>query len=335
MAIARSDQPLVRLLDVEPELAARLREDDRAEARERVRLRRAVIPAGTAWPAPEDRDHHAFGLLVLDGLMLEETQVAGRCSQQLLGAGDVVLPAPADDAASLDVGLRLIAATECQVAVLDDRLQGPFALWPGLALGLLEHVGRRLARSRAHTTIAQLPRVEDRLEATFWDLADRWGHVTPSGIRIPLRLTHQTLALIVGGRRPTISLALAALAERGIVMRHRDGSWLLVAKAPTLPPNERQAVAAPIARSAVESVPAPASAWVLDARQELLATTRRVAREHAAAVERMAVDLDRFERTRRASRALRLRTAGERRAREADRAARLTPSRPPAAPSAG
>lgn len=336
---AQSEQPLVRLLDVEPELAARLREDDRAEARERLRLRLVALAPGDQWPAPDGPRGRAFGVLVLEGLLVEETQVAGRSSQQLLGAGDVALLTPPDALASLDVTSQLVAGTACEVALLDDRLQGPFALWPGLALGLLDRVARRLARSSAQAAIAQLPRVEDRLEATFWDLADRWGRVTPSGIHIPLQLTHQTLALIVGGRRPTISLALTTLAERGIVTRRRDGSWLLVAEAPSLAPNDPVPEAvAPIVRSAEDLMPPPAlpSAWMPEAREELLATARRVAQEHAAAVERTAGDFARYEQTRRDSEALRRRTEQERRARAAGREQRVTPrTRAPAAPSAG
>lgn len=235
---ARAAAPtLVRLLDAEPELAKRLREDDRAEARARLRLRAIDLEIGASALGRADHRAGVFGLLVLDGLLIEEVQVAGRRAQQLLGAGDVVLFPPASDA-SLRVSARLVVAAPSRAAVLDDRLQGAFALWPGLALGLLERAGCRIARGATQEAISQLPRVEDRLEATFWDLADRWGHVTPSGIRIPLQLTHQTLAMIVGGRRPTISLALATLAERGIVTRHRDGTWLVVARSPTLPPNE-------------------------------------------------------------------------------------------------
>ncbi|HET6505427.1 MAG TPA: Crp/Fnr family transcriptional regulator [Baekduia sp.] len=330
-------RPLVRLLDVEPELAARLREDDRAEARERLRLSRLDLPAGEQWPAPGARRGGAFGVFVLDGLLLEETRIAGRRTQQLLGAGDVALLAPVDAPGSLDVDLRLVAATECVVALLDDRLQAPFALWPGLALGLLERAGRRLARSAAQVAIAQMPRVEDRLEATFWDLADRWGRVTPSGIHIPLQLTHQTLARIVGGRRPTISLALTALAERGIVTRLRDGSWLLVARTPTLAPNDAApAPMAPIARTPEHpKAPVVAVAWLPQARDELLATTRRIGSEHAATARRVAADHARYEQTRRASEALRRRTARERREREADRGTWVIPGRAPAAPSGG
>ena len=83
------------------------------------------------------------------------------------------------------------------------------------------------------------------------------------------------------------------------------------------------------------AAPALTAAWVPDARDELLATARRISDEHAVSIRRVASDHARYEETRLASQALRRRTERERRARAADRALRLTTPRAPAAPSAG
>lgn len=232
--LASSDH--VHLLDLEPELASRLRDDERAEARDLLTVEQTVVPEGV-WSLDVDaRRGRPFGLMVVDGLLLQEVQLAGRQTLQILGPGDVVLPQWLRSDA-LDVGLRWIAATESRVGVLDDGLQRAFAQWPGLAIGLVEQAGRQLARVVIQQAIGQLPRVEQRLEATFWDLAERWGRVTPSGIHVPLPLTHEVLAQLVGGRRPTITLALQHLAGEGIVMRRPDRTWLIVARAPSLPPS--------------------------------------------------------------------------------------------------
>jgi CRP/FNR family transcriptional regulator, cyclic AMP receptor protein len=330
MPIAATPPPTpIHLLDLEPALGARLREDDRAEARERLLLPVVAVPEGEWSLVAHDHRMHPFGLVVVDGLLLREVQLGGRRSDQLLGRGDVVIPRPTSDG-SLSYDLRLIAAIPSRVALLDDRLQAPFAMWPGLALGLIAHVGDQLARGAAHAAIAQLPRVEDRLEATFWDLADRWGRVTQAGIHIPLRLTHETLARVVGGRRPTISLALAQLAERGILERRADGSWLLTARAPTLPRDDGDGDGAgppPLSWSLPASgpPPEPASArraWAGAARAELLETTRRVRAEHHAVAQRVRADGERYAATRRRSQELREQA-------ERARADRLrTPARP-------
>jgi CRP-like cAMP-binding protein len=239
---------MIHLLDIDPELAARLCDDDRAEARERLTLHTALVPAGARAPADLDPRTHPFGLVIIDGLLQREVELTGRVTVQLLGRGDLVLFAQRASE-SLAAGVRWRAAVDTQVAILDEHLQASLALWPGLAVGLLERSAEQLTRLAVQTAIAQLPRVEDRLQATFWELADRWGHVTPSGIHLPLQLTHEALGRLVGGRRPTVSLALASLAERDIVLRQPDGSWLLVAREPSLTarPPERAPLITPTA----------------------------------------------------------------------------------------
>jgi CRP/FNR family cyclic AMP-dependent transcriptional regulator len=71
-----------------------------------------------------------------------------------------------------------------------------------------------------------LPRVEDRLLALMWSLADRRGTVRTDGVHVPLSLTHETLAQMIGARRPTVSLGLKALSEQGVLSADGDG-WLI------------------------------------------------------------------------------------------------------------
>jgi hypothetical protein len=308
---ASSDPRLVRLLDVEPEIGARLRDDDRAEARERLLLRVTdVAPGDWTLEACAARPGRPFGVLVLDGLLLQEVRLAGRSTLQLLGSGDLVLPrVPAADA--LAARLRWTAAVPSRVAVLDDRVQAPFALWPGLAIGLAELAGRQLTRLAVQAAIGQLPRVDQRLEATFWELAERWGRVTPSGVHVPLALTHEVLARLVGGRRPTITLALTELAERGVLIRRPDRTWLLTAAAPTLAGGDHQPAAAPLPSLAATADPPPAALradpplWQPDARAELLQTAIRMNHEHAQRRHRLAADMARYAEVRRRSRELR------------------------------
>ncbi|MDX6554241.1 MAG: family transcriptional regulator, cyclic receptor protein, partial [Miltoncostaeaceae bacterium] len=75
--------------------------------------------------------------------------------------------------------------------------------------------------------ISQLTRVDRRLKALFWHLAERWGRVSGDGVVVPLALTHRILGQLVGARRPTVSTALSELASSGELVRRDDGSWLL------------------------------------------------------------------------------------------------------------
>jgi hypothetical protein len=161
--------------------------------------------------------------------------------------------------------------------------------------------------------------------------------VTASGIHLPLQLTHELLARMVGGRRPTISLALTALGEREVVLRQPDGSWLIVARSPSLLPSA-EAPALPLVEPTATAdratrMPSP-EPWQLSARRELLATARRVGADHAVAAQRLRHDHDRYEATRRRSQELREQTMRDRAERAAGRGERLS-RRAPAGPSAG
>jgi CRP-like cAMP-binding protein len=96
------------------------------------------------------------------------------------------------------------------------------------------------------TAISHQPHVDVRLHMLFWHLADRWGHERPEGTTVPLPLTHDVLAHLVGARRPTVSTALARLANEGLVRRHK-GRWLLAGD----PPNPH-ATGGPAPRSTLE-----------------------------------------------------------------------------------
>ncbi|MGH3138482.1 MAG: helix-turn-helix domain-containing protein, partial [Gaiellales bacterium] len=63
----------------------------------------------------------------------------------------------------------------------------------------------------------------------FWHLAERWGRVEKSGIRLSLPLTHRLLGQLVAAERPSVSHALARLAQAGLVTG-APGDWHLHGK---------------------------------------------------------------------------------------------------------
>jgi hypothetical protein len=75
--------------------------------------------------------------------------------------------------------------------------------------------------------IGHLTRVDDRLLALLWCLAERWGRVVPDGVLVNLRLPHRTLAGMVGARRPSVTTALGQLIARNAIERRVDGGWIL------------------------------------------------------------------------------------------------------------
>jgi hypothetical protein len=97
---------------------------------------------------------------------------------------------------------------------------------------LLERSLRRSLRLTVHAGLLQLSPVETRLLVLFWFLAERWGRVTPSGVTLRLRLSHQLLGQMVGCRRASVTTALHRIEEAGHLVRRRDRTWLLLGSPP-------------------------------------------------------------------------------------------------------
>src|SRR5262249_39499446 len=68
-------------------------------------------------------------------------------------------------------------------------------------------------------SIASHVRVDVRVLAYLWHLAERFGVVLPDGVRVEVPLTHSVLARLVGARRPTVTTALQRLTQLGYLRR--------------------------------------------------------------------------------------------------------------------
>jgi CRP/FNR family transcriptional regulator, cyclic AMP receptor protein len=223
-----AQRSVISLLEADPEFGEALGGDERALASRALMVHARVLDVGPWEPSGEFvGEPPAVGLLLLDGILTRDLVFAGRTTTELVGGGDVVRPW--DDDPQLDA-LPFSASwhvhVPSRVALLDARFALACGRWPALASALgARHVrrARGLAFQRA---IAQLPRIDDRLLVLLWALAERWGRVGPHGVRLPLPLTHRTLATLVGARRPSVTTALSGLSREGLVERTPDG-WLL------------------------------------------------------------------------------------------------------------
>lgn len=168
-----------------------------------------------------------IGLLLLDGLLVRRVGSDGRFGAELLGPGDVLRPWDDDgEDAALHFDPSFVVVESAALARLDAAFGVLLAPYPEVTGAL---VGRALQRARSLAVtmaIVHQRRVDRRLLMLFWHLADRWGRVTPQGVRVPLHVTHQILADLVAVRRPAVTTALAQLAHDGLVTRSEAG-WLL------------------------------------------------------------------------------------------------------------
>jgi CRP/FNR family cyclic AMP-dependent transcriptional regulator len=182
--------------------------------------------------APAERTRGGYGFLVLDGLLVRRVGMAERVAAELLGPGDLLRPLEHDgEEATLPFDATWRVLQPLILAVLDRRWSARMAPYHEVGIAL---AGRALLRSRRLANmflIASYPHLEDRLLLLLWELADRYGHVRPDGVHVPLPMTHQVLSELAAARRPSVSGALGRLAATGALVRVQDG-WVLSGEPP-------------------------------------------------------------------------------------------------------
>jgi CRP/FNR family transcriptional regulator, cyclic AMP receptor protein len=170
----------------------------------------------------------AFDFLVVDGVVLKETSLAGRSALELLGSGDVLAP-PLTTVRQLESRAvsRYLAHGLVSLGAIEAHFRESARRWPGIADYLHDRLGRQTHRASMHLAMLHLPRIEDRLLALFADLGERFGRVTSDGVVIDLPLSHEIIGGLAGSRRPTVTLALKRLAASGLLERLDDQRWKL------------------------------------------------------------------------------------------------------------
>ena len=139
----------------------------------------------------------------------------------LLEQGDLLVR-PLDPWAASAPQVRCFATEPSMVHLVDRARLEAWLRDPALAANLVRVLSAQIADRELAVAIALEPRVERRLLLKLRQLAERWGRVTPDGIRLDLRLTHQELANMVGAVRESVTIALGRLADAGeIEVRNR------------------------------------------------------------------------------------------------------------------
>jgi CRP/FNR family transcriptional regulator, cyclic AMP receptor protein len=232
----------IAVLEWDPDLAEDLPGPQRELARRQVLADVVAYPAGPWAVGPDDFDRTAsLGLLMIEGLMAREVTVGDYTCAELLGPGDVIQP-------WLRIGQEESVATEIDwdvvepatLAVLDRRFCERSMHWPEVQAAVARRLMQRTHWLAFHLAVCGLRRVDDRLLSVLWHFADRWGTVTPQGVRLDVRLTHELLAAVTGARRPSVTTALRRLAEGGQVRSLPRSRWLLLGTAPATLQEVRQ-----------------------------------------------------------------------------------------------
>ena len=220
----------VSLFEADPELLAAVPSRDRELACRGAVVAVQRLPVGT-WD-PVSAGAPAWGLLVLEGLLARDVDLGAAGAAELLGPGDVLLPGGPAAGDALPGTVRWSVLEPGRAAVLDDRMAPIVQRWPLVSALLAQRAARRADRLALSRAVSHLTRVDTRVLATLWQLAERWGRVTPGGVVLSTPLTHRTIARLIGARRPSVTSATTDLARRGVLERRGDGAWVLCGPPP-------------------------------------------------------------------------------------------------------
>lgn len=222
------------VLERDPDLGEDLSPDEFAVAQRHAVARIVHYPKGP-WHASDD-DFDAvgsLGLLVVDGLLVRKVTVGERSCAELLGPGDVTQPwlrVGAETSVNTEVSWQV--AQSLRLAVLDRAFAARVARWPEIPAAVARRAMLRVYWLSFHLAVCHMRRVDDRLMLVLWHFADRWGRVTPRGIKIPLPLTHNLLGLVVGAHRPSVTSAIRSLTDAGHLQPCPHSQWLLCGEPP-------------------------------------------------------------------------------------------------------
>jgi hypothetical protein len=220
----------VALLDVDPDLARGLPEEEFDAAR-----RRAV--AAVVEVEPPDWDAQAvarkagdgwLGLFMIDGLMIRRVTVGKRAACELFGPSDLIRPWDTDgEYDPLPINVDWVVLKPASLAVLDTAFVLRIARWPSINSQIVGRVAQRARYLALTQAVTHLPRAHPRLLILFWLLAERWGRVGPDGVHVSLPLTHEVLGMLIGAQRPTVTIALQRLSRADLLVREATDRWLL------------------------------------------------------------------------------------------------------------
>ncbi len=216
----------VRVLEADVALLEAVPPSSREKARLGLHAKRVSAPRGP-WRLDGLVDASGLGILVIEGLLTRDVQIAGTRSREILGAGDLLRPWDDDSTLNPVPSRTTWTVLEPTVGgVLDERWKLVASRWPDFGEELLRRIVRRSRWLAVLLAIATMRGVEDRVILLLWHLAGNWGKVTSAGTLVPFGLTHEVIADLVGARRPSVTTAIAGLEREGELERV-DGGWLL------------------------------------------------------------------------------------------------------------
>lgn len=218
------------LLDADPDLGRYLAPDSVRALQASLHADVLELDPGPWVPPDSPPETGHLGYLILSGMLVRRVTVDRSRSGELLAGGDLIRPWVEDPVSFCDADWR--AMERSRLAILGRSVALRLCARPELNAALLD---KQMERSRSlaiNAATENIRGLDTRLLMLFWQLAERWGRREQGQVVVPLRLTHETLSLLVGARRPSVTTALSSLAAQGALRRSADGGWTLTGAPP-------------------------------------------------------------------------------------------------------
>jgi len=90
-----------------------------------------------------------------------------------------------------------------------------------LSLGITKLIGMRRQRIERRLKNLLFRSNLERLTHLILELVEQYGHDTPNGMEITIKLSHQDLANIIGSTRESVTVLLGQLERNGLIRRSR------------------------------------------------------------------------------------------------------------------
>ena len=116
------------------------------------------------------------------------------------------------------------------VMIPDDEVQRLMTSYPEVSISITRLMGLRRKRIEKRLKSLLFRSNRERLVHLLVELVEKYGRVTPDGIQIGIKLSHQELASIIGSTRETVTVILGELQDedavivrrRQIILKHLD-----------------------------------------------------------------------------------------------------------------
>lgn len=223
------------LLLLDPKLGSGLSRQQRSYATRELIARTTTLVPGDS--CEELFRTGLFGALVVEGALARRVWTARGRSLEVLAPGDLLRPWQEGSGWVVETEINPLVVT--RVAVIDRFASDSLCKFPPVIEALLERAFRRIRGLATQAAFDSRAGMDQRVLFSMWHLADRCGDRVEGGVTIPLPLTYQMIADLLGAQRTSVSSAISRLSAEGLLSRTDGRGWLLHPESDQVLPSRR------------------------------------------------------------------------------------------------